>query len=192
LYSFLRHFKPGKVIEIGSGFSSAIMMDTNDLYLDKSVDFTFIEPHPKRFYSMVKSDPASNYRIVEKKVQDVPLELFKGLAKGDILFVDSSHIAKIGSDVVQIFSNILPVLVPGVIVHFHDIPWPFEYPRYWLMNGASWNEAYFLKAFLQFNNSFEILFFNSFMIEFYPDEIKNQMPGLLDSLGLSIWLRKTL
>ena len=190
LYSFLRYFKPKKVVEIGSGFSSAVMLDVNDLFLEKTVYFTFIEPNPERLYNMINSEDRNKYNVVEKNVQDVPLNLFQNLSEGDILFVDSSHVGKIGSDVLHIFFNILPMLKPGVIIHFHDIPWPFEYPMPWLMNGAAWNEAYFLRTFLQFNISFEILYYNALMIEFYSSIIKDKMPILLNYPGLSIWLRK--
>jgi hypothetical protein len=191
LYSFLRYLRPKKVIEIGSGFSSAVMLDVNDLFLEKTVHFTFIEPNPERLFNLINSEDRNKYSIVEKNVQDVPLNFFKNLSKGDILFVDSSHVGKIGSDVLDIFFKILPVLNPGVIIHFHDIPWPFEYSMPWFQKGTVWNEAYFLRTFLQFNSSFEILYYNAFMIEFYSSTIKDKMPILLDSPGLSIWLRKT-
>ena len=104
-----------------------------------------------------------NCSIIEESIQDISLDIFSELKKNDILFVDSSHVCKTGSDLNEIFFKILPLLPEGIYVHFHDIWWPFEYPSEWLLdNKWSWNEAYFLRAFLQYNNSFEIAFYNDY------------------------------
>jgi len=157
LYSFLRYFKPHQVIEVGSGYSTALMLDVNNLFLENSIRFNFIEPNPTRLFSLLRSEDRKNYTVIQKPVQDVSLELFKSLKEGDFFFIDSSHIVKIGSDVAHIFFNILPILNPGVIIHFHDILWPFEYPKEWFIEGRCWNEAYFLRTFLQYNSRFEII-----------------------------------
>ena len=86
-------------------------------------------------------------------MQDVALSTFSGLRRGDILFIDSSHVAKIGSDVNHLVFTVLPALQSGVLVHFHDIFFPFEYPQAWLAEGRAWNEAYLLRAFLQYRLS---------------------------------------
>ena len=114
-------------------------------------------------------------------MQDVPLEVFHTLSANDILFVDGSHVARIGSDVVHILFHILPRLRPGVIVHFHDILWPFEYPKRWVVGaGYAWNEAYCLRAFLQYNRAFEIMYYNSFLVENYPAQLLEKMPHYLE------------
>jgi hypothetical protein len=111
--------------------------------------------------------------------------------KNDILFIDSSHVIKAGSDVSYLFNEVLPYLRPGVIVHFHDIMWPFEYPLDWyLRRGWLWNEAYFLRAFLQFNSAFEVLFFNAFLDQFYQPDVQHILPEFTQELGSSLWLRK--
>ena len=86
--------------------------------------------------------------MIEKPVQDVPLELFRGLEANDILFIDSSHVSKIGSDVNFLFFEVLPILKPGVFVQIHDIFWPFEYPKAWYDLGWAWNEVYLVRAML--------------------------------------------
>jgi predicted O-methyltransferase YrrM len=190
LYSILRHFKPKNVIEIGSGFSSAVMLDTNETCLDGSTFFTFIEPFPDRLNGLLKEEDKDHCKIVVKKIQEIEIELFDTLNANDILFVDSSHILKFDSDVTRIFFEILPRLKEGVIVHFHDILWPFEYPKEWLINGTAWNEAYFIRGFLQYNNLFEILYFNSFMGLFQREKLIEKMPLCLRDSGGSIWLKK--
>jgi hypothetical protein len=130
--------------------------------------------------------------IIGDIVQSVSIDRFTSLEDGDFLFVDSSHVAKIGSDVVHVLSHVLPALMKGVIIHFHDIFWPFEYPREWLYEGRAWNENYFLKAFLQFNKVFQIMFFNHFLAAFHMDRVKGSCPLFAKNTGGSIWLRKVL
>jgi hypothetical protein len=190
LYSFLRHFEPRHVIEVGSGFSSAVMLDINDEFLDKKTSFTFIEPYPHRLLGLLSADDRERYKIIEKPVQSVSPEVFQELGRDDILFVDSSHVVKIGSDVAHIIFDVLPNLKPGAIVHFHDILWPFEYPEEWILQGRAWNEAYFLRAFLQYNETFEILYFNSYMGSNFTEEVGNNLPLCMQNPGGSIWLRK--
>jgi len=107
-----------------------------------------------------------------------------------VLFIDSSHVSKVGSDVNHILFNILPALRPSVRVHFHDVFYPFEYPENWIVNGRSWTEAYLLHAFLQFNDTFEIELFPNYLTRFHQDFFKQRMPLCLKDPGGSIWLRK--
>jgi hypothetical protein len=197
LYSFLRHFRPRRVIEVGSGFSSAEMLDVDELFLSKKTEFTFVEPYPDRLLSLLSARDTQTHTIDARPVQEVDLNTFLALEENDILFIDSSHVAKIGSDVLHIVFYILPLLKKGVIVHFHDILWPFEYPENWIEEGRVWSEAYFVRAFLQYNSAFEILFFNSYMALRYSQEIELKMPRILappcrpETLGnSSLWLRK--
>lgn len=189
LYSMLREFKPRRVIEIGSGFSSCVMLDTCDLFMDGQIAFTFIEPFPELLRSLIKEQD-KKHTILPIKLQDVDLNLFKTLGKNDILFVDSTHVSKLGSDVNRIMFEILPVLKNGVLVHFHDIFWPFEYPLDWIKKGFSWNEAYLLRAFMEFNNNFEIMFFASYLHKYHHDWFVENMPLYLKNPGGNIWLRK--
>ena len=86
------------------------------------------------------------------------VDTFKSLEKDDILFVDSSHVSKVGSDTHYLFFEVMPTLSSGVLVDVHDIFWPFEYPADWIREGRAWNEAYLLRAFLSFNPAFKIIF----------------------------------
>ena len=190
LYSFIRHFKPKRIIEVGSGFSSAVMLDTSDQFFNNKIDITFIDPFPKRLKRLLSELDRSQYRIIAKPVQSVPTNLFVKLNKDDILFIDSSHVSKIGSDVNHLIFKILPILNPGVIIHFHDIPWPFVYPEKWVFQGRAWNEAYLLRAFMQYNEAFEILYHNSYMGHCCEKEVADMLPLCLKNIGGSIWLRK--
>lgn len=197
LYCMLRRFKPKHIIEIGSGFSSAAMLDTADRYLGRDCRITFIEPYPDRLRSLLRAEDLSRHSLEVKPVQQVDLSIFDQLAAGDILFVDSSHVAKSGSDLAHILFNILPRVQRGVIVHFHDIFWPFEYPLVWYEAGRAWNEAFFLRAFLQYNSAFEVLFFNSYMAETEPKTIEKLWPEMLsqpsfrETMGnSSLWLQR--
>lgn len=197
LYCFLRRFSPKRIIEVGSGFSSAAMLDINDLFLHKKVEFTFVEPFPNRLLGLLSEEDKKNVRVEIRSVQAVNSKIFRSLEKNDILFIDSSHVAKINSDVLHILFHILPQLNEGVIIHFHDILWPFEYPEDWLKGGRAWNEAYILRAFLQYNPLFEILFFNSYIELHHAELLKTAMPGILKIPSIkgtagntSLWIRK--
>jgi hypothetical protein len=189
LYSTLRHFRPKKVIEIGSGFSSAVMLDTNELFFDNRINLTFIEPYPDRLHSIMKERDKLSCRIIQKNVQSVTPDHFEKLETGDILFVDSSHVAKTGSDVNYIIFEILPILQPGVLIHFHDVFYPFEYPKEWVLEGRNWNEDYLLKAFLMYNTDFEINLFSEYIHKHHKQAFKD-MPLTYKNAGGNLWLRK--
>jgi hypothetical protein len=192
LHLLLRYYKPRSVIEIGSGFSSALMMDTNELFMDKNIDLTFIEPNPERLYSLFRNEDKQNYKTITSELQDVDLELFDRLQENDILFIDSTHVSKVGSDVNLILFEILPRLKKGVLIHFHDIFYPFEYPKRWVYEwkGFGWNETYTLRAFLMHNDEYKIILFNSFLEHFHPDWFQANMPLCLKNGGGSLWLQK--
>jgi predicted O-methyltransferase YrrM len=191
LYCMIRYAKPKKIIEVGSGYSSCVVLDTNELFYRNAISCTFIEPYPQLLLSLIKDSDKDRIEIVPERLQNLEISKFNELSAGDILFIDSTHVAKVGSDVNYIFSHILPYIKSGVYIHFHDIFYPFEYPKDWIYEGRAWNEAYILKAFLQYNNSFDIVFFNTFLQMFYKDKFFNEMPLCMKNTGGSIWLKKT-
>lgn len=193
LHMLMRHWKPKRIIEVGSGHSSAVMIDTNERFLNSSVKLTFIEPYPERLYSLLKDADKTSNRIFEKPIQQVPFSEFEALESGDILFVDSSHVSKTGSDVNYIFFEVLPRLKSGVIIHFHDVFTPMEYPKSWVMKPNEWfgfNEIYILRAFLMYNPDFEVLLFNTFIEEHHEDWFRKNMPLCLENKGGSIYIRR--
>lgn len=191
LYGMIRHFQPNRIIEVGSGFSSCCTLDTNELHFDNEIQCSFIEPYPKLLFSLLKPEDQGRVEILEKKLQDVDLALFDSLAENDLLFIDSTHVARTGSDVNYIFFEILPRLKKGVLIHFHDIFYPFEYPKDWVYAGRAWNEAYMLRSFLQYNDAFRVVMFNTYLAHFFPEVFERDFPLCLKNTGGSIWLRKT-
>lgn len=190
IYSFIRHFHPGKILEIGSGYSSAVMLDTNQYFENNNIRLTFIEPYPERLKSLLQPDDYKVSEIVEKELQDIPLVKFRSLNKDDILFIDSTHVCKTGSDLNYLFFKVLPVLNSGVIIHFHDIFNSFEYPRQWVLGGRNWNESYILRTFLMYNDIFQILFFNDYLFIKYYKELSAAFPYPNLTSGGSIFLIK--
>ena len=191
LHGLMRWLRPGRLIEIGSGFSSALMLDIVQRHPEWNTELVFVEPFSSRLVALLKDDHVPRMRMIAKMVQDVSLEEFSQLTAGDILFIDSSHVSKTGSDVNFIVFDVLPRLRPGVIVHFHDILWPFEYPEEWVIKLRwSWNEIYLVRAFLQFNASYEILLFNSFLGAKRRAVLAEKMPLALKYPGASLWLRR--
>ncbi len=149
-----------------------------------------IEPYPDRLRSLLRGDETASFRLQEQKLQDVDGALFETLEAGDILFIDSSHVSKIGSDVNRLIFEILPILKPAVLVHFHDIFYPFEYLKDWIMEGRAWNEAYLVRAFLQFNYVYRIVFFNSYLHRIHREAISAGLPLTARNPGGSLWLQK--
>lgn len=191
LYSMLQKYKPQKVVEVGSGLTSCLMLDTDQLFLGGSTQFTFIEPYSERLLSNISAVDKDRVTIIEKFVQDVDFGVFESLSANDILFLDCSHVAKIGSDVCRLIFEVLPRLKPGVIVHIHDIFYPFEYPREWVEKShRAWNESYIVRAFLQYNNAFDIMLFNNYLGQMRSELLKKHMPVAMNNIGGSLWLRK--
>lgn len=190
LYSFLRHTNPKRIIEVGSGFSSAVILDTADKFLPHYPEITFIEPYPDRLKNLLKPQDFERCKLLETKVQEVPLSIFTSLRAGDILFIDSSHVVKCASDLQFLMFKVLPQLPVGVFVHFHDVFYPFEYPGEWLLEGRYWNENYFLRSFLAYNTEWEIYFFNTYVAKFFNQFLAEKMPLCLKNTGGSIYLQR--
>jgi hypothetical protein len=189
LFSIINHFKPHQIIEIGSGFSSALILDTVDkLKLDTIT--TFIEPYPLRLNQLLSPTDIAKNRVIIDFIQNVDSNIFENLRDGDLLFIDSSHILKTGSDLFFELFSILPKLKSGVIIHFHDIFYDFDYPMNWVKSQKAYNESYFVKAFLMFNQQYEILLMNSLLQHEQRQWIENNMPLLLESVGSSLYIRK--
>jgi predicted O-methyltransferase YrrM len=190
LAGMFRRLRPRRVIEIGSGHSSAWMLDVDEQWLDRATDFTFIEPYPELLRQLLREDDIRRVRIESRPVQDLDVGAVAALQADDVLFVDSTHVLKIDSDVRHLFARIVPVVQPGVYIHFHDIFWPFEYPESWVREGRAWTEAYLLQAFLQFNREFEIVLWNDWLNCNERSLITQYLPLMATNPGGSIWLRR--
>jgi hypothetical protein len=189
LFCMLRHLGPKHVMEIGSGYSSLITAEVNRRFRGGAMEFTCIEPYPRQF--LIDGVPGVT-SLIRRKIQEVEPAFFRQLGLNDILFIDSSHVAKTGSDVNYLLFEVLPNLRPGVLVHIHDIFLPDEYPKRWVMEeNRNWNEQYLVRAFLQYNNVFEIVWASYYMCTRHSVETSAIFPRFLQlGGGGSLWLRR--
>ncbi|WP_139224916.1 class I SAM-dependent methyltransferase [Dokdonella immobilis] len=188
MFVLLRAWQPRRLIEVGSGYSTLLAADVKRRFLDDRLDITCIEPYPRPF---LRHGFSGLNRLVEKKVQDVPLSEFAQLEAGDILFIDSSHVAKTGSDVNFLYFEVLPRLNPGVRIHVHDIFLPSDYPHDWVVTeNRSWNEQYLLRALLMYSTAFEVTFSCSHAYWRHRELLKEALayPDGRAFGGGSIWL----
>lgn len=173
LFVLLRHWRPKRMIEVGSGFSTLLAADVKRRFLDGQMQLSCIEPYPRPF---LHQKQLGIDRLIEKKVQEVPFEVFQELQAGDILFIDSSHVAKTGSDVNFLYLEVLPRLAPGVIVHIHDIFLPMDYLYDWVMiDNRSWNEQYLLRALLMFSSAFRVIFGCTYAFSKFPGLVQKAL-----------------
>ncbi|MCL2872795.1 MAG: class I SAM-dependent methyltransferase [Betaproteobacteria bacterium] len=167
------------------------MADINRRFLDGKCQITCIEPYPRPF---LKQGVRGIAKLIEEKVQQVPPETFEALESGDILFIDSSHVSKTGSDVNYLYFEILPRLKTGVKIHIHDIFLPNEYLKDWVLKeGRSWNEQYLLRALLMYSSAFKVVFGCSYAFTVMPEKVKTalSLPNGCTFSGGSFWIEKT-
>ncbi|MBE2202125.1 MAG: class I SAM-dependent methyltransferase [Anaerolinea sp.] len=198
LYLMLRHYKPRRYIEVGSGVSTyyCSLAAAHNEKEGHPLQIQCIEPYP---YERLHAIPGIQVQVDE--VQNIDLALFQALEAGDVLFIDSSHVLKIDGDVPYLFLEVLPNLQKGVIIHIHDIPFPYNIPypaETWVLGRSwpmYWTEAMLLQAFLCFNDRFEILF-SAPMLRYHDEAfLQNHIP-IYQSVAeeantfSAIWLRK--
>jgi len=169
LHYFIQKKRPNKIIEIGSGNSTLLMENTKQMF-GLNTMITCIEPYPMEFLNEMHASGKIN--LITDRLENIDLAMFQTLEENDILFIDSSHVAKLGSDVMYYFTKIFPLLKKGVNVHIHDIFFPFDYPLDWLKEGRFWNEQYLLYVFLQYNTKYKIQFCNSYSGYKFGDQLK--------------------
>jgi hypothetical protein len=192
LFTMLNTLKPQRVIEVGSGFSSALILDVKDQFLQHPMDLTFIDPNPQdRLYGLLKTEDYKSTTIIKDIVQNTPPETFKKLQANDMLLIDNSHVSKSGSDVNYLLTEVLPILNKGVVVHIHDIFYPFEYPKEWLLDlRLNWNEIYSVHNFLLFNSAYRIIFFSDFIQQKYEKELSEELPLFFRDRPGSLWIKR--
>jgi hypothetical protein len=193
LYCMVREYAPRRLFEIGSGFStrlSARACQVNAEHSGVTCELVAFEPYPNK---VLRAGFPGLTRLEPVKAQEIPLSEFTRLEANDILFIDSSHVLKVGSDVQVEILEILPRLKPGVVVHFHDIFLPAEYPKPWIVeHHRFWTEQYALQAFLTFNDRFEVLWGSSFMHLKHPERLREAFSSYreLPSWPGSFWIRR--
>jgi hypothetical protein len=192
LYAMVRAGKPRRVVELGSGMTTLLIgvAARRNAADGVATEHLAYDPFPRA--QILGDEPPPPTRFEPRSATDVPLADFARLESGDILFVDTTHTVKLGSDVNYIVLDVLPTLASGVIVHFHDIFLPWEYPREWFESmDYFWAEQYLIQAFLAFNDDFEVLIpANAVAVE-HPDRLARAMPSFASGRRPgALWLRR--
>jgi predicted O-methyltransferase YrrM len=183
LYAMVRMLRPRRMVEVGSGWSTTV---TRAAVADGGLgtDLTCIEPYPQPFVRDMAASGVLTLR--EERVEHVADDVFDELGPGDVCFIDSSHVAKTGSDVVHELLRVVPRLADGVVVHVHDIFIPEDYPLGWVRNGFNWNEQYVLQALLIGNARAHVLLANRWLARRHPEAVRDAW-GPMDLNGSSFW-----
>lgn len=193
LYCMIRHFRPKRIIEVGSGFSTLMALNAVEANRREdggySCDIVCVEPYE---HSWLKDLPVT---LVRERVEWTDPGIYGELEENDILFIDSSHVLRPQGDLVFTYLEILPSLREGVLVHIHDIFTPRDYPEEWIVREIRlWNEQYVLEAFLSNNESFEVVAALNYLRHRYPEALCAACPVLAEELADrepgSFWMRK--
>jgi hypothetical protein len=199
LYAIVRHFKPARILELGSGFSTFVSAaaSVENAREGHSVELTAVDPSPR---ADLDAGIEGLSGIERRDGRDLPLGRFEQLGRGDILFIDSSHAVKLGGEVHWLVLEVLPRLNEGVLVHFHDIFLPYEYPRGLFDLWPYFNEQYLLQAFLVGNAGYEVLLGSAALVSEHRERVASLVPSLTeraDHLPWSpyvpsgFWMRRT-
>jgi len=189
LYAMVRHFRPALLVEVGSGFSTRI--SARAASLNRDTRLVCIEPYQcdsSRHEILKKGFPGLT--VIDRRIEEVELSFFDQLKNRDILFIDGSHVSRIGGDVNYLVLEIVPRLSPGVIVHIHDIYLPREYPRRFFEERRFFTEQYLVQALLAFNSDFDIILCNSYLGAKYWSDLRETFPNSPWWGGGSLWIRR--
>ncbi len=175
LYAFVATRRPSHVVQVGAGVSTAVILAAADHH-DVDVTITCVDPYPTELLEQVAED--DRVRLVREPAQTVAMETFTQLAHGDLLFVDSTHTVKVGSEVNRLVLEVLPRLTDGVVVQFHDVMFPYDYPVD-LLDGRFffWNESTLLQAFLAGNDRARILASGSMLHHARREDLRRLLVG---------------
>jgi hypothetical protein len=176
-YQIIRYFKPSRIIEIGSGYSTLIALEAikknKEEKNSKNKIITCIEPYENKWLDNL------DIKIIRKKIEDISFEKYLNLKKNDILFIDSSHMIRPQGDVLKLFLEILPRLRKGVIIHIHDIFTPKDYPKQWLVNeNKFWNEQYLVEALISNSSKYDIFLSLNYLKNNFYNKLKRICPYL--------------
>lgn len=195
-HALIRRFKPRRVIEAGSGFSSRVIaaaLQMNEKDSGERAEYTVVDPFPGH---VLEGLPGVG-EVLRRRVELLEADVFRALGENDILFVDSGHTVRAGGDVNFLVLDILPVLAPGVVVHFHDIALPYEYAEVYFTNPkfrVFWTEAYLLQAFLCHNAAYEVLLAMNFLMRDHAATFRSVWPHYDPSIhrfpSHSFWIRR--
>lgn len=174
LYNMIRHFKPKRIIEIGSGQSTLMALNAIKKNKEEVTHYqcrhVCIEPYECDWLKDL------DVELIRQKVEDIDMSLFRSLEENDILFIDSSHMIRPQGDVLFEFLEVLPILNSGVLVHIHDIFSPKDYLDEWIFAHKFWNEQYLLEAFLSHNKDFRILAALNYLLHNHKEKFSEKCP----------------
>jgi len=190
LYAILRHFKPARLIELGSGASSNVIAEAKaaNEREGSGLRHTIFDPFP---FTASPLDPVEA-DVHRQRTEDVELATFSELGAGDVLFVDTTHTVKTGGDVPRLILDVFPRLREGVLIHVHDIFMPYDYPRQWVIDRRrAWAEQYLLQAFLALNDSYEVMFPAHALARGAPDLVRAAIPSFAAGAAPgAFWMRR--
>jgi predicted O-methyltransferase YrrM len=194
-YAMIRHLRPRRVVELGSGFSTQVLARAARRNGEEGApcELYAYNPYPsERMQAVLERGIAGLTEHVEIEAQALPMETFTQLKAGDVLFIDTSHTVKLGGEVVHLFLEVLPRLAPGVVVHVHDIALPYEYDRRYVIDlQMPWAEQYLLHALLCGNADWEVLFGAQAVARKHPERLRAIVPSLRDHhYPSSFWMRQ--
>jgi hypothetical protein len=194
LHSIIRKYKPRRVVEIGSGASSMVISKALSLNTGVKSEYIIIDPYPS---DLIRKGLPGVTQLIDQRVELLETDLFEKLGENDILFIDSGHTVRTGGDVNFLFLDVLPLLSPGTLIHFHDIGMPYEYPHTYFTNPSFrvfWTEDYLLQAFLAFNDKFEILLAMTYIQAEHMDKFCEAFPNFDLTKNLarsgSFWIKR--
>lgn len=184
-YCVLRYYKPSRVLEIGSGYSTLVAHEA--LKKNGKGKLVLIEPYPKEFLKKLDSVET----IIESFVQDIPVaELVELVEESDVWFIDSTHTVKVGSDCLYIYLMIMPKIKSDLIVHTHDVFLPFAFPKKLVLEKHMyWTEQYLLYAYMLDNPKIEVLFGSAYVNKKIPESLERLMQNRYPGGGSSIWYK---
>ena len=177
LYAMLRRVRPQRVLELGSGYSSLVIQEALAVNDSEGVEglHEVVDPHPSPLLA-----PGARLHVHRESAAVVAEEVFTGLGAGDVLFIDTSHTVRPGGEVTRLVLEVLPILAPGVLVHFHDIYRPFEYPRvFYDLFNVHWQEQYLLQAYLSYNANYRVVCANHALWRLRRPEVTSLFEGLV-------------
>lgn len=190
LFVLVRTWRPRRVIEVGAGYSTLLLADLAQRHLHGRMELCSIDPYPPAF---LRRPLPGLSRLIERPVQELPWDEFARLEAGDVLFIDSSHVVKTGSDVVHLFLDILPRLPAGVRVHVHDVFLPDDYPPAWAIEeNRSWNEQYLLQAMLIEQPRWRVIFGSHYVYTRHTERLRRALGDRTGAVygGGSFWIER--
>ena len=197
LYAMLRHLRPRRVLELGSGFSTLVSAAACAANRREGApaELVAVDPAPQ---AAVTENLDGLSRVELRDCRDLEIERFTALEAGDVLFIDTSHVVKLGGEVNWLVLEVLPVLARGVTVHFHDVFIPYEYPRSLFEQEGYFNEQYLLQAFLTGNDAWEVILALCALQRREPERLAALIPSVAEhrpgtqqrAIPAAFWIRR--